>query len=157
MTYKTISIHIPNKKKLNLATEIYKPEVDGKRPVVFIFHGFTGYKEGVDLVDIAKRLAEKGIVTVRFTASGFGDSEGSLEHDYRFSNYRRDADAVYNYVTTLPYIDESRCGVYGHSMGGKLAVLFSYDHAKVKALCAVSAPVEFANTAYGNIEEEWKK
>lgn len=157
MTYKTISLQIPNAKKLALDTEIYKPDGKGKLPVVFIFHGFTGYKESTDLVDIAKRLAEKGIVAVRFTASGFGDSEGTLAHDYRFSNYRRDAEAVYNHMAKLPYVDMSRCGVYGHSMGGKLAVLFSYDHAGVKALCVVSAPVEFSKTSYGAIEEEWKK
>lgn len=157
MTYKTIVLQIPNAKKFNLATEIYKPDAEGILPIVFIFHGFTGYKESADLVDIAKRLAEAGVVAVRFTASGFGDSEGSLAHDYRFSNYRRDAEAVYNHMAKLPYVDMTRCGVYGHSLGGKLAVLFSYDHAGVKALCAVSAPVEFAKTSYGAIEEEWKK
>lgn len=157
MTYKTIQLAIPNAKKLTLDTEIYKPDVAGILPVVFIFHGFTGYKESTDLVDIAKRLAEKGIVAVRFTELGFGSSEGSLTYDYRFSNYRRDVEAVYNHMAKLPYVDMSRCGVYGHSMGGKLAVLFSYDHAGVKALCVVSSPVSFANTSYGSIEEEWKK
>ncbi len=157
MTYKTLHLRIANPKGLYLATEIDKPDTDGLCPVVYIFHGFTGYKEGADLVDLAHSLAEQGIVAVRFNASGFGDSEGTLSGDYRFSNHRKDAESIYAYVSTLPYVDTSRIGVYGHSMGGKLAVLFCYDHADVQALCAVSAPVEFSGTMYGKIEEEWKK
>lgn len=157
MTYKTLHLRIANPKGLYLAAEIDTPDTTGKFPAVFIFHGFTGYKEGADLTDLAHRLASLGIVAVRFNASGLGDSEGTLSGDYRFSNHRKDADAVYNYLCTIPYIDTKRFGVYGHSMGGKLAVLFSYDHADVKALCIASAPVEFSGTRYGEIEDEWKK
>lgn len=157
MKYQKIALRIPNKNGLALATELYKPEQEGKFPIVFIFHGFTGYKEGADLVDLSARLAKRGIVTVRFTASGFGDSEGSLEHDYLFSNYRSDAERVYAYVSGFSYVDMSRVGVHGHSMGGKLAVLFGNDHAGVKALSIVSAPVNFFGTQYGDMEEAWKK
>ncbi len=122
-----------------------------------MFHGFTGYKEGVELVDLADRLAKKGIVSVRFTASGFGDSEGDIEHDYRFTHYRKDAEAVYAYVSHLPYVDAGRMGVYGHSLGGRLAVLFCSNHDDIQALCIASAPVNFFDTLYGQFREEWKK
>lgn len=157
MKYSVRSVFIPNSKGLKLDTEIYRPDVTDRLPVVLLLHGFTGYKEDAGLVDIAKRLAEQGIISVRFTTSGFGDSEGTLEKDYRFSNYRTDADAVYEYISKLSYVDMNRLGVYGHSMGGKLAVLLSYDHADIKALCIASAPVEFSGTRYGEIEDEWKK
>lgn len=156
MTYQTITLTIPNANNLALATEIYMPNAVGKLPVVFILHGFTGYKEGADLVDLADRLASLGIVAVRFTSSGFGDSGGTLKDDYRFSNYRKDADVIYGYVQALPYIDTSHQGVYGHSMGGKLAVLFCRDHSEVKVLCVASAPVTFFGTAYGALHDEWK-
>lgn len=155
--YQTIKLRIKNAKGLYLDTEIYKPETKGRRPVVFMFHGFTGYKEGADLVDIAKKLVEKGMVSVRFTASGFGGSDGTLAADYRFSNFRKDADSVYDYVTKFPYVDIERIGVYGHSMGGKLAALFCYDHAATKALCIVSAPVDMIDTAYGKLLDTWKE
>ncbi len=57
MNYQTIQVKIPNEKALKLSTEIYKPNVDGKLPTVFIFHGFMGYKESTDLVDVAHRLS----------------------------------------------------------------------------------------------------
>lgn len=157
MTYQTIKLTIPNANNLALATEIYKPNAGEKFPVAFLFHGFTGYKEAADLIDLADRLAKRGIVAVRFTSSGFGDSGGTLEDDYRFSNYRSDADFIYRYVQTLPYIDTTRQGVFGHSMGGKLAVLFCRDHNEVKTLCAASAPVSFFGTAYGSLYDDWKK
>lgn len=157
MDYHVVSMFIPNKEGLKLDTEIYRPETSGRLPVVILLHGFTGFKEDPALVDIARRLAESGIVSVRFTSSGFGGSEGTLVNDYRFSNYRKDADAVYEYISKLSYVDASRLGVYGHSMGGKLAILFTRDHERVKAVCVMSAPVTFENTAYGPLLTDWKQ
>lgn len=157
MAYQTVRLRIPNSNNLCLATEIFRPVLPGRLPAVLLFHGFTGYKEGADLVDLAARLAEQGIVAVRFTASGFGDSEGSLEHDSRFTNHRTDAHAEYAYVRNLPYVDGSRIGVYGYSIGGKLAVLFCCDHPDVTAFVAASAPVNFSGTEYGALMEAWKK
>lgn len=157
MNYHISSVFIPNKKDLKLDTEIYRPEASGRMPAVILFHGFTGYKEDPALVDIARRLAESGIVSVRFTSSGFGRSEGTLENDYRFSNYRKDADAVYEYISRLLYVDASRLGVYGHSMGGKLAVFFARDRASVKAVCVMSASVTFRHTSYGPLISDWKQ
>lgn len=156
MSFQVLSVFISNDKGLKLDTEIYRPNASGRLPVVILFHGFTGYKDGPELVDIAKRLAEAGIVSIRFTASGFGGSEGTLENDYRFSNHYKDAEAVYEYIFQLPYVDSSRIGVYGHSMGGKLAVLFT-SHQTIKAFCIASAPVSFYGTLYEALMSEWKR
>lgn len=156
MTYQIINLTIPNLQNLKLATEIYKPDKEGKLPVVFLFHGFTGYKEDAGLVDIAKRLAEQGIVSVRFTSSGFGDSEGSIE-DYRFSQYRTDAQCVFDTITRYPYVNPALVGVYGNSIGGKLAILFCQDNPSVKAVCITSAPVTFVGTEYEAYLAQWKE
>lgn len=157
MNYQVIQARVPNEKGLLLATEIYKPNIGGTLPTIFIFHGFMGYKESTDLVDVAHRLSEKGFVTVRFTSSGFGDSQGDLDHDYRFSEYRRDADVIHRYVSTLPYVNVSRFGVYGQSMGGKLTVLFTQHHPDIRVFCVVSGPVSFVGTLYEQLRPDWKK
>ncbi len=157
MTFDNISVQILNQKGLRLSAEIYKPTIRGKLPFVILLHGFTGYKEEINLVDIAKRLAEKGIASLRFTQSGFGDSDGTLASDYRFSNYRDDAEAIFRYIFELSYVDITRIGVYGHSIGGKLAVLFCADHIDIRSLCLVSVPVSFVGTMYGLLQKEWEK
>ncbi len=157
MNYDVITTRVVNNKGLGIATEIYRPKKDGKLPVVFLFHGFTGYKESADLVDLADRLAKEGIIAVRFTSSGFGDSDGTLADEYLFTNYRSDAESIYHYVSRLAYVDVTRMGVVGHSMGGKLAVLFCADHPDVTALGVLAAPVSFAGTAYGSLLKDWRE
>lgn len=157
MKYKIIKTTVVNAKGLALAIEIFRPEGVGKFPTVLILHGFTGYKEENNLVDIAHKLATIGIVTVRFTASGFGDSEGSITADYRFGSYRTDADSVYAYIQKLDYVDPACIGVCGHSMGGKLSILFCADHPEVRAVCAISAPVHLLSTSFGEKLDEWKR
>lgn len=157
MKYQVLSLQIPNGRGLTISAEVYTPDVSGKFPMVIMFCGFTGYKESKDLVDLAGKLTEAGMVTVRFTATGFGDSEGTLEKDYRFTNHRRDAERIYRYMSRQRYVDSTRLGVFGHSMGGKLAVLFASGHTDVKALCIVSAPVLFRDTMYGELLPAWRK
>lgn len=157
MKYKIFSVRIPNAVGLLLSTEIYIPERVGKLPAVILLHGFTGYKESKGLVDIADKLATQGIISIRFTSSGFGDSEGSLETDYRFSNYVLDAEYVYEYVKKLSYVDPNRIGTYGHSMGGKLAVFVCAKYSDIKACCIVSACVGFIGTMYESFFPTWEK
>lgn len=151
-----MKIQVTNNHGLKLATEIDMPSTKGNFPVVFILHGFTGYKEENNLVDIAQRLKKIGIASVRFTTSGFGDSGGNLKQDYRFSNYISDLDSIYQYILGQSFIDPLKVGVCGHSMGGKLSILFSAKHPEIKALCFISAPLFFLSTEYGTLKEEWK-
>jgi esterase/lipase len=155
MHYDIKQIKIVNSKGLKLAAEIYKPTISGKLPCIFLFHGFTGYKEENNLVDLADQLSRMGFVTIRFTTSGFGDSEGSLDHDYLFSNYRQDAESVFAYISRLKYVDHTKIGVIGHSMGGKLAVLFCANHPEIHTLCIVSAPVTFFSVSLGTTKDIW--
>ncbi len=63
---------------------------------------------------------------------------------------------MFKAVTAFSYVNPGLIGVYGNSMGGKLAVLFSHDHPLVKAVCIASAPVTFAGTEYEALLDEWK-
>jgi len=58
----------------------------------------------------ARKLAEKGFVTIAFDASYQGESSGErrqLENPYIRTE---DISAVIDYLTTLPYVDSDRIG-----------------------------------------------
>jgi uncharacterized protein len=135
-------IFIKNKSGLKLATVIHQPEGSGRFPVVILLVGFTGYKEWPPIELLAKSLAENGIGAVRFDPSGFGESEGTLEKDYRFSNYVKDSQSIFDFVTGLNWVRKEKIGVYGQSIGGIMAsVLTKNNHISVKALSLVSSPI----------------
>lgn len=135
-------VFIKNNKGLKLATLINKPESLGKFPVVILLVGFGGYKEWLPMETLARILVKNDIGTIRFDPSGFGESEGTLEEDYKITNYIKDSQSVFNYVTELDWVDKKKVGVCGQSMGGILAsVLTKNNHVSVKALSLISSPV----------------
>ena len=152
------NIFIKNKKGLKLAAIIERPKVNSVYPFILLLHGFKGYKEEETYARLASVLSDNNIGSIRFDASGFGESEGNLENDYRFSNYVADVESVYEYLLRLSYVDKDQIGVFGHSMGGMQAVVFSANHPELKAVCIISAPNEIkAVNELGNKLEQWKK
>lgn len=133
-------VKVTNAKGLNLAGVIHRPAGEGKFPAVILLHGFCGYKEELHIWELAKDLANEGFVAIRFDASGFGESEGSLDSDYRLSNYLNDIEKIYLYLKSLDYVDASRAAVWGHSMGGMASIIFAAAHPEIKVVCSVSAP-----------------
>lgn len=135
-------IKVQNDKGLNLSVIISKPKGDKKFPLVMMFVGFCGYKEWLPLEMLSKTLSDSGIASVRFDPSGFSESDGSIEKDYRFSNYINDTQAVFEYVSKLDYIDISKVVAFGQSMGGIQASIFANKYRlNVKAISLVSSPI----------------
>lgn len=151
-------LFIENKKDIKLATIIQRPEDEGTVPVVFLLLGLIGYKEAIRSEILATELEKCGIGVVRFDTSGFGESEGSIELDYRFSNYISDTQAVFEYITALKWADKKRIGVCGESMAGIQALICAKNNPQIKAVAVSSAP-----TIMGSSDDlkgkyaEWKK
>lgn len=118
-----------------------------KFPAVMIFHGFTGYKEEPNLETLAHDLEKNGFVVIRFDASGFGESEGTLSQDYLFSNYVADAECIYKYLKHLCFVDKNKIGVAGHSWGGKMCVIFGAHHPEIKAFVPIQAPINLRSSS----------
>ncbi len=138
---------IKNKQNLNLSVLINHPEDLSKEyPAVIIVHGFLGYKEEEHLESLAELLAENDIVAVRFDASGWGESQGGVEKDFRFSNYLEDIDTIFNFTCELSYVDSNNVGLFGHSLGAMLAIIFAEENKAVKAVCSNAPSVQFAKT-----------
>lgn len=158
-TYMEEKVYIFNKKSQKLAAVIHRPPTQGKFPGVILMCGFTGNKEEKHIKQLAIDLANNNFVAIRFDPSGYGESEGSTERDYRLTNYFSDTESIYDYLKTPSYVDQNRIGIFGHSMGAMLVVLFAAKHPEIKASVSVSPPYNLG-THYrlkGTFWKGWKE
>src|SRR5437868_1067381 len=122
---------------LRLAALFDAPAAQSPHPLVILLHGFTGWKEEEHLSSLAADLAEAGIAALRFDAPGSGESEGTWAEHYRISNYRTAVHTFRDYAVAHLGADPRRIGIWGHSMGGLIALeLASEEPDKFIALCA---------------------
>ena len=109
---------------------------NNKTPIVCIFHGFTGNKMEPHFifVKLSRLLESIGIASVRFDFGGSGESDGDFV-DMTISRELEDAKNILDYVKSLDFVDRSKIGVVGLSMGGAVASMLAGDRKDdVKAL-----------------------
>lgn len=111
-------IMIPGSRGL-LAATLEKPalKAEEKCPIVIICHGFGGNRDRGTTCMIGQQLPAKGIATLRFDFNGHGESEGRMQ-DMTVLNEIEDAKCVYQYVSTLPFVDTDKIAILGASQGG---------------------------------------
>jgi len=101
------------------------PDASGKFPLVVLAHGHGGSRQeagGFEL--LARRLAERGIASIRMDFPGCGDSTEPFTNN-NLSNMLQDLQAARKYAVAQAEIDADRVGLLGYSMGGRLAVLLA--------------------------------
>jgi uncharacterized protein len=109
------------------------PRAPGRRPAVVICHGFKGFMEWAFFPPLARLLAERGFVAVRFNLSGAGMRPGDERvsdpaafrantHSAEVADLRRVMEAAGTEVGA-GRIDAGRIGLLGHSRGGGAAIL----------------------------------
>lgn len=109
-------------------------------PVVILFHGFTGDlgAEPDSLFgQIAGRLVQEGIASVRFDFNGHGKSGGAFS-DMNVLNELEDAIAILEYVRSLPFVTE--ISVLGHSQGGVVGGMLAGCYPDVVRKLVLLAP-----------------
>ncbi len=97
--------------------------VGSKRfPTVMMLHGFTGQRieSGFLYVHLARAMEAIGIAVVRFDFMHSGESDGSFEQ-MLVTGEVADALRVTEWMGSQPYVDRSRLGVIGFSLGGLVA------------------------------------
>ncbi len=145
---------------LTLRGMLHIPEnINGKVPMVLIFHGFTGNKMEPHFifVKLSRMLEAKGIASVRFDFAGSGESDGDFV-DMTISKELEDAKAILNYTKTLDFVDQSKIGVVGLSMGGAVASMLAGDCKEdIKSLCLWAPAGNMGQlVTYGRSEEDIK-
>ena len=116
---------------VSLGATIAYPDKERKRPAIVIIMG-TGKLDrdgnGPGRMNIYRSLsdmfAEQGFVTIRYDKRGTHRSSGDFE-GAGLSDFTDDAVSVTRYVKSLPYVDEDKVIVCGHSEGAMIATLLS--------------------------------
>lgn len=111
---------------------------DSPARAVVLCQGLSGVRTLV-LPEVAARLAAAGIGSLRFDYAGFGDSGG----DRGWVDPRArsdDALLALAWLRQAEGVDPGRVGLYGHSLGGPVALHTASRDRRVPAVVAVSAP-----------------
>ena len=103
-------------------TTVVVPDGEGPFPVVVMNHGHGGGRqENGGFGKIADALAKEGILTIRMDFPGSGDSKEPFTEGY-LSNMISDSNASLDYVLENYPADPDRLGIFGYSMGGRIAL-----------------------------------
>lgn len=113
------------------------PNGAGPFPTVIFLHGFPGYGQNRDT---AQALRRAGFVIFFFHYRGSWGSGGN----FSFAGARQDVDAAIEYVKSFcggkckdAPLDSDRIALFGHSMGGWLALMAAADRRDLSCVMAL--------------------
>ena len=110
------TVIIPDR-SINLSGFVYSPQtLDNHSPIpaVVIAHGIANSKDVVS--GLALELAKQGILALAIDEIGHGQSGGTLSLTNN-SDPTLGVQAAINYLRTLPYVNQAKLGLIGHSLG----------------------------------------
>lgn len=128
-------------KAIKIAGHLHLPDnfkEDQKYPALVGIHPAGGVKEQV-IGLYAKRLAEHGFISLVYDSSYQGESEGEPRLLEDPTIRVEDARCAADFLTTLPYVDTERMGVFGVCAGGGYAISVAQTEHRFKAVATVSA------------------
>ncbi|PNS17948.1 hypothetical protein CAC42_3907 [Sphaceloma murrayae] len=132
------SIHIP-KGSIKLAGLLFQPsETIREVPAIVVVNPGGGVKEQTAGI-YARRLADRGYVTVCYDASNQGASEGQPHFLEDPSARVTDVSAVVDYLQKQSMVDANKISVVGICAGGGYAVAAAKGDHRVRAVAVVSA------------------
>ena len=104
-----------NNNGVTLAGDLYRPasfDKSKKYPAICVAHPWGGVKEQTAGI-YARRLAEKGFVTIAYDASHYGESGGEPRWAEIPSERVEDIRAVVDYLSNHPEVDADKIGALG--------------------------------------------
>jgi dienelactone hydrolase len=96
---------------------LYRPERDGRVPLVVMAHGFSGTRE-LRLDAYAERFAQAGLGVLLFDYRHFGASAGEPRQVVDIRKQHADYHAAIAYGRSLDWVDPDRVAVFGSSFSG---------------------------------------
>lgn len=119
-----------------LALALHRSRVDAPRCACLLVHGYAEHAGRYQ--ELVRGLAGIGVETFAIDLRGHGRSEGVRADVRDYGEYLSDLQALYEHIAAerpgLPLL------VFGHSMGGALALRFALEHGDALDALILSAP-----------------
>lgn len=147
---------------LNLVGNLYYPpnyKPDANYPAVVVSGSWTTVKEQMAGL-YAKRLADKGFITLAFDFRNFGESEG-LPRVYESPNLKiQDIKNAVAFLGNLPEVDSGNIGAFGVCAGSMYTFMAAAEDANIKSVATVASwlhDAEAVKLFYGGEEGVQKR
>ena len=114
---------------------------EGSMPLVVMCHGYGGNRrnDGDHFIQLGTILAQNGIAAVSIDFPGCGDSTAA-QSAYTQSNMYEYINTTISNMSSQYDIDSTKIGLTGHSMGGRIASLYTQNGSYSVAAVALWAP-----------------
>ncbi len=119
------------------------PEGEGPFPLVVMAHGHAGDRQvNGAFRDIAKALADAGIASIRMDFAGCGESKAPFAEN-TLTSMVSDVEACRLYALANYPINPGALGIFGYSMGGRVALMIAAEDTCPYTAVALLAPATF--------------
>lgn len=121
-------------------------------PVIILAHGYISPKayrtDGGNYLEYMDAFSDRGYAVLRPDYRGHGLSGGKAEGAYYSPGYAADVANLISGIPTLPLLNPNQVGLFGHSMGGYVALRAAIIQPSVRATVVVAGAVGGARGLY---------
>jgi len=114
---------------------LYRPQGDGRRPLVVMAHGFSATRDqGLDAY--AERFRAAGLGALLFDYRHFGASAGQPRQWLDIGRQQSDYRAAIAYARGLDWVDADRIALFGSSFSGGHVIAVAAGDGRIAAIVA---------------------
>jgi len=153
------TLHIPDTGNEMLVGQVIRrvtPDaavMSAQYPAVVLCHGSYRHKDdGLDRY--AEVLGTYGIVSLRFDIRGHGEETPFKYRLLPSAEMAYDLFCAFNYLESFPFVDRSRFGISGVSLGGALSIQMAGSDRRVKSAVPMASP---AGSRHDDMSDRWGK
>lgn len=124
----------------NLDAIFHSPAIPNS-PAVVICHGRGSNKDKPGWLEVARKFCKEGYSVLRFDFRGHGKSEGSYDK-LTDDMLIEDVASAIDFLFKQDSINNSKIGIIGSSLGGRIAILTAASDKRIKCLATWAAPYQ---------------